>query len=145
VALALAVTVSVALSAGALAACSEDAPADEAADNATSFKERVMDSGIDAAFVPVEETRPGLVAGVARSRDGVRAEFIFSFGPGPDKLPSRLQARGTTWVDLGDRLEYWVEPAPRGLTGEKASNYVDMVLELEDIGCRVVANRPCLN
>jgi hypothetical protein len=132
-------------SAGALAACSENAPAGEAADNAASFKERVMRSGIDAAFVPVDESRPGLVAGVARSKDGIRAEFIFSLGPGPDKLSPRLKARGTTWVDLGDRLEYWVEPAPRGLTGKKASNYVDMVLELEDIGCQVVASRPCLD
>jgi hypothetical protein len=128
----------------ATAACSENAPADQAGDNAADFREQVVGSGYDVAFVESGETRPGTVAGVARSEDGVRAEFVFSFGPGPDKLPPALQARGTTWVDLGDRLEYWIEPAPRGLSGPAAARYVDMVLLIEDTGCRVVADRPCL-
>ena len=135
----------IALAAPALASCSDDAPANKAAGNAADFRERVVLAGIDDEFSPADETRPGLVGGVARTDDGVGAEFAFSFGPGPDKLPLRLQAEGTTWVDLGDRLEHWVEPAPVGLSGEEAAHYSDMVLRLEDIGCQVVADRPCLD
>jgi hypothetical protein len=74
----------------------------------------------------------------------MRVGFVFSFGPGPGPLTDELRNRGTTWVPLGDRLEYWIEDLPPGLVGPKANRYVRMVLALEGIGCRVVADRPCL-
>lgn len=113
------------------------------ADNAAEFKERVSRSGIDVAFVPSDEAQPGLVAGVARTEDGMRIEFVFSFGPGPEKFTQSLTNRGTTWVALGDRFEYWIEDLPSGAAGPNANRYVRLVLGLENIGCRVVANRPC--
>lgn len=123
-----------------LSACDSTSQADSAAE----FRDRVSRSGYDVAFVPKDESRPGLVAGVARTDEGVRVEFIFSFGPGPEPLSDEVRSRGATWVDMGDRLEFWVEPPPRGFRGTKASQYTRMALTLEDIGCRVVASRPCL-
>jgi len=115
------------------------------ADNAADFKDRVAASGYDIAFLSNDESRPGAVAGVVRSEDGLQIKFVFSFGPGPDKLSGELPDRGnSTWVDLGDSLEYWVESLPPGLSGARANRYVEMILAVQDIGCQVVANRPCL-
>jgi hypothetical protein len=104
----------------------------------------VSRSGYDVAFVPSNEARPGTVAGVARTDQGVRVQFIFSFGPGPDTLSDELRTRGATWIDIGDRFEFWIERPPGDVRGTRADGYTRLALALEDIGCRVVANRPCL-
>ena len=113
------------------------------ADNAAEFKELASRAGHEVTFEATDESRPGLVVGAARSDDGLQVRFAFSFGPGPDTLEDELRKLGTTWVDLGDRFEYWIKGAPPGLVGSKADRYARMILDLEGIGCRVVTDRPC--
>jgi hypothetical protein len=136
----LALAVAATFLASGLSACANVSPADNAAD----FRDRVARAGYDVAFAPEDPTRPGVVAGVVRSPDGVRSEFVFSFGPGPENLAESLRALGTTWVKLGDKFEYWIEEPPPSLTGAPAGRYTKTAIGLTEIGCRVVADRACL-
>jgi hypothetical protein len=112
------------------------------ADNAAQFRQQAPLSVPEIAFVPSDDSRPGLVAGVAGS-GAMRVQFVFSFGPGPDPLSAELRRRGTTWFDLGDRFESWVEKPTPGSVGPAANRYVRIALALEDVACRVVAGRSC--
>jgi hypothetical protein len=117
---------------------------DPRAQNVAEFKERMMDSGYGVAFAPGYEGRPGMVAGVVQSADGFRSLFIFSFGPGPDKLPETFRARGgTVWFGLGDRLEYWIQNYPRGLRGPRFERALQTISTVRDAACLTVADRPC--
>ena len=120
--------------------CDEATPAD----NAAEFRERAARSGYEVAFAPVADGRPGLVSGVARSKDGVRSTFVFSFGPAPEELPGDFRFREeAAWFDAGDGVNYWVEGYPPGLSGAEQDRTLEMLFTLEDLACRTVANRPC--
>jgi hypothetical protein len=114
------------------------------ADNAERFREQAPRSVPRIAFVASDDSRPGLVAGVAGSGK-MRVEFVFSFGPGPDPLSGVLRRRGTNWFDVGDRFESWVEKPPAGSVVPEAGRYVRIALALEDVACRVVTGRSCAN
>jgi hypothetical protein len=114
------------------------------ADNPAEFRQVAAHSGFGVAFAPEEESQPDIVTGAVWSGDGVRSEFVFSFGPGPDKLPDGLHgSHGTTWFNRGDRLEYWIQGLPSGLTKAATGRYIETILNLQEIACRVVADRPC--
>ncbi len=114
------------------------------ADNAAEFRQSVVLAGLDIAFAPEDPSRPGVVAGTVRTARGYLNRFVFSFGPGPDKLGNITSGRpGAAWFGRGDSVEYWVEASPAGLTAGVAARYIKTILTLQDIGCRVVADRPC--
>ncbi len=115
------------------------------AENAAEFRERAASSAHDVALAPEDEGRPGTVSGVMRSPDGERSLFIFSFGPGPDKLPDTISSRGgSIWLGAGDRLEYWMEDLPDGLKGARLNRLLRVQNAISNIGCRVAAGRDCL-
>ena len=115
------------------------------AENAAEFRERAARSPHDIAFAPEDDGRPGTVAGVMRSPDGLRSLFVFSFGPGPDKLPDEIGSRGgVIWLGAGDRLEYWIEDLPEGLSGVRLNRLLRVQNAISDMACRIAAGRGCL-
>jgi len=112
--------------------------------NADEFSDQMARSGVAFRLEPRDDTRPGLVEGRAATRHGTALDFVFDFGPAPEKaLPKPAIGKEAVWFNAGDEVFYWVEDYPAGLSGKEEDKALDMKFKIEDIACQVVANRDC--
>jgi hypothetical protein len=114
------------------------------AENAAEFRDRLEALGYELTLLPEADGRPGQVAGVATTEDGVSSKFAFSFGPAPEpELTEPADSSDTVWITAGDEFLYWMSEYPRGLPPDEDDRLLEMRFAIEDAACRVVAGRNC--
>lgn len=112
--------------------------------NADQFQDDLAKTGVVFRTEPKDVTRPGLVVGRAATRKGTPIDFVFDFGPAPEKsLPAPAKPGEAVWFNEGDEVFYWVDDYPAGLSGEEQDRTLDMKFKVEDVACQVVADRDC--
>ncbi|MGB0121773.1 MAG: hypothetical protein WBP55_12555 [Solirubrobacterales bacterium] len=113
-------------------------------ENADEFRSDLAKTGVVFRMEPKDETRPGLVVGRAATRNGTALDFVFDFGPAPEKtLPEPARQNRAVWFNHGDEVFYWVADYPKGLSGEEEDRALNMKFKIGDVACQVVADRNC--
>jgi hypothetical protein len=113
-------------------------------DNAGEFREKMDELQSEVNLLPEDGARPGLVRGVATSKDGPKSRFVFSFGPVPEEnLPEPANSGNAVWFNGGDEVYYWFEAYPFKYSDAKVERALKLRLEIENAACQAVAGRDC--
>ena len=113
-------------------------------DNAGEFREKMDELQSEVSLLPEDGSRPGLVRGVATSKDDLKSRFVFSFGPVPqENLPEPANSGRAVWFNGGDEVYYWFEDYPFKYSDAKVERALKLQLEIENAACQAVSGRDC--